>query len=113
MKNSRAKGTRTFNKVKAYLQSQGYRVANVERTSRHIKEKDAFGILDGIAIKGKTWIMFQSTTNRPHVHYKMQEFANMHGSEHVWINQYVWIDYKGLDEYSYYPSGYKKKERVK
>lgn len=61
--NTHAKGNRNKNKTKEYLQNQGYIVADVEKSGRFIKEKDAFGFCDLIAICPLDTIFCQVKSN--------------------------------------------------
>ena len=98
---TRVKGWRHRREATKYYEDRGYAVAVVERTGRFIKEKDAFGLFDLLAVSKDKVILIQVTSNRPHPHYKLQEFANKYASEHLIIMQLVWIDGDGFKEYYY------------
>lgn len=100
---TKAKGSRIQRKAMIYYESQGYQTDIIERTSRFIKVKDNWGLFDFEALKGNVIIKVQVTCNKPHSHKKMLQWAINHASEHVWVEQMVWYDYKGFKRFMYYP----------
>lgn len=94
MINTRAKGNRNQQKVIKWLEKDGWEVAIVERTSRFLKEKDAFGVADLCCLKKGHVLFVQVTTNRPHPHKKYREFIRRFGSEFVSMWQVIVIDRK-------------------
>ena len=109
---TRAKGWRTVRKGRKLLEEAGYLTDTVEKTSKFAKQKDLFGLFDIIAICPEQLAMIQFTTNKNHPHQKYVNFAKKYGNEKVWIEQWVWEDFKGFYVWSYYPSGIKEKRKV-
>lgn len=99
MKNKRAKGNRVRRFVIDFLEKQGYIVAIVERTGRFIFPKDMFGLFDLISLKNDDIKFIQVTCNKPHSHKRLQNFSEQYSS--IAIEQWVWVDRKGFDVYSY------------
>jgi len=103
IKNAKAKGNRVQRKLITQLESEGWTVAVVERTSRHIKVKDMFGMFDLCCIHDDGGVMFaQVTCNKPHVHKHYQKFSKKFVRTHVTFSQYVWLDYHGWKQFTYY-----------
>jgi hypothetical protein len=103
--NTRAKGNRARIKAIKVLEQDGFKVAVVERTGRFIKERDAFGIGDLLAIiDNRPPLLIQVTCNKPHTHKLYKEFAKEFG---VFICpiQMVWIDNEGFMMYIYTHEG--------
>jgi hypothetical protein len=90
--NTRAKGNRNQQKAIKWLKADGWEVAIVERTSRFIKEKDAFGVADLCCLKQGHVLFVQVTSNKPHGHAKYRAFIRRFGSEFVSMWQVVVID---------------------
>ena len=112
MKNPRQKGNRVQLKLINYLKSQSWLVSKAEVGGKFVKEKDMFGLFDLVCIKPCTILLVQVTCNTPHTHRKYQEFSNKYANESIWIEQYVWIDYKGFKRYIYYPNNIKEAKNV-
>lgn len=93
MVNTRAKGRRNQNKAIKWLEEKGYRVAIAERTGKFIKEKDAFGLADLIAIKKNLVVFVQVTTNKPHSHKPYKEFAKKYCGDNLLLWQVVFKDH--------------------
>lgn len=109
--NTRAKGNRVRRKAIEQLQSDGYEVAIVERTGRFIKEKDAFGIGDLLAINERHDIrplLIQVTCNKPHTHKPYIEFNKKYWNT-ICAIQMVWKDNEGFTMYIYGNEGKMKK----
>lgn len=109
MVNTRAKGNRNQLKVIKYLEREGFLVDKVEKHGKFVKQKDMFGLFDLVAIRKGNILLVQVTCNRNHPHKKFQEFSNMYANESIYIEQYIWMDYKGFVQYIYYPNNYKTK----
>lgn len=99
--NRKGKGQRTQRELVLKLESDGWKVAVVERGGKFVKEKDMFGLFDLVAIKGKTSQFIQVTCNRPHTHRDYNEFAEKHAAPNRKIVQYVKYDRKGFKRFEY------------
>lgn len=82
-------------------------MAIIERFGRFIKEKDAFGLFDLLAVKGRSMALIQVTSNNPHVHRNFQEWAKEHASDNVKVLQVVFKDRAGHKVYEYHQDGKK------
>ena len=112
MVNPRNKGNRIQRKLITYLESKGWIVSKAEVGGKFVKQKDMFGLFDLVAIKPGTVLFVQVTCNRPHTHKNFQSFSNKYANDSIWIEQYVYMDYKGFNKFIYYPLNYKTKEKV-
>lgn len=107
--NRKAKGRRARREVITLLESQGYIVDIVEKTSRFFKQKDCFGLFDLVAIKDNLNAEFiQVTCNKPHTHKAYIDFAQKH--QGVTVIQFVKIDRKGMKKYTYNQGGHVRKK---
>lgn len=106
---TRVKGNRAVRKCINYLKTKGYIVSKAEVGGKFVKQKDMFGLFDLVAIRKGNILLVQVTCNRNHPHKKFQEFSNMYANESIYIEQYIWMDYKGFVQYIYYPNNYKTK----
>ena len=118
---SRNKGSKNVRRCIAFLESQDWNVANIERKGRHLKEKDAYGIGDLMGVKDyrpyiqdkrfrqdriKTaWMLIQVTSNKPHTMKMYKEFAKSYCSDVHLLRQYVFVDRKGFKVYDYTMDG--------
>ena len=112
MKNTRLKGNRIQRKLMFYLEGKGWLVSTAEVGGRFVKEKDMFGLYDLVCIKPGIVLFVQVTCNRPHTHYKYQDFCDKYANDSIWIEQWVWYDYKGFKQIIYYPNNEKKINKV-
>ena len=98
--NTRAKGNRNRKKTIDLFESDGWTVSVIERSGRHVKEKDCFGLFDLAAFKGHQIAFVQVTSNRPHSHKKFRQWKQNHG-KNVSVIQVVWVDRKGHKFFEY------------
>ena len=109
MVNTRNKGNRARRKAIQTLESDGFTVAVVERTGKFIKDKDAFGVGDLLAIQsGFSPLLVQVTCNKPHTHKAYKEFSKQFFPK-VQLIQMVWVDGKGFRNFIYDKEGRIKK----
>ena len=108
----RAKGNRVQHKLVQALEAEGYLVAKAEVGGKFVKNKDMFGLFDLCCIRQDNVLFVQVTCNKPHTHKKYQIFANTYANDRVWIEQFVWMDFKGFKKFKYFPSGYKEVEEL-
>jgi hypothetical protein len=104
MGNSRAKGNRNRRKTIEALEKAGWEVAIIERTGRFIFPKDAFGLFDLLAVKyAEMPILVQVSTNKPHTHKAYKAFRAKHDPHvmHLRIEQWCWLDRKGVKKWQY------------
>ena len=99
-------------KLITLLESKDWLVAKAEVGGKFVKEKDMFGLFDLCCLKPGTVLFVQVTTNRNHPHKKYKEFANKYGTDQIWIEQYVWVDYVGFKRFIYYPNNIMKKVNI-
>jgi len=92
--NLKQKGNRNRLKAIKYFESYGYDVAVVERTGRHIKVKDMYGLFDLVAIRKDLCLFIQVASNRPHVHKAFEEYSLRYVFRSIKFIQIVWIDRK-------------------
>lgn len=103
---ARAKGNRSRRNAIKLLESEGFEVDVVEKTSRFAKQKDMFGIFDLVAISRDRTLFVQISTNTPHPHYNFVDFAVKYPQ--IEVQQWVWKDRKGFEVFSYGEGEYKK-----
>jgi hypothetical protein len=94
----RAKGYRTVASGRKILESQGYIVANLEKTGKFIKDKDLWGLWDVLGIKEKEHLFIQFKTNLQGSKWKQPyiEFGQIHGSSIVKYEIWDKFDNKGF-----------------
>jgi len=99
MVNTRRKGNRTRLEIIKHLIKNGYQVAIVERTGKFIKEKDAFGFVDLIAVNEKEMKLIQAKTNNKGKAewLKMVEFLRNHPISVLSCEIWNKIDRKGFE----------------
>ena len=104
MVNTRAKGNRIQRKCIEVLEREGWRVDKVEKTGRYTKDKDLFNLWDLCCVNGQIWKFIQVTCNRPHTHGQYKDFAELHASHYVHLEQWVHYDKKGWVKFRYHKS---------
>jgi len=99
---TRTKGNRLVNKCKKTLCDAGCQVAIVERTGKFVKEKDAFGLFDLLALHWDGGVcLIQVTGKQPHTHRKYEEFSRKFKKTGIVFQQWCWIPYKGFKVFTY------------
>lgn len=88
----RAKGNRNRRKCINELESQGWAVEVVEKTSRFVKVKDLFGLWDLIAIQPNRTKLVQVKTNKKPKLDDFKEFAKKYSQFECEI--WIYRDYK-------------------
>ena len=103
IKSTRAKGNRNVRRCKDMFIRCGWWYDDCEKKGKYIKQKDLFGLFDGIAIsKNSNKVRFiQVTSNRPHTHKKYQQFVEDYPLSQVIVEQWVYIDRKGFRIFLY------------
>jgi Holliday junction resolvase len=96
--NTIRKGNRTRREIIKWHQDNGYDVAIIERCGRYIKERDAFGIGDLLAIKGDEIKLIQSKTNSKEKKTQrlMEDFVKKHKNKNLVLELWNRIDYRGF-----------------
>ena len=105
--NTTIKGNRIQLKIIKQYKADGWQIGKVVNKDMNRDNTDLWGLFDLCAIRKGEVHFIQVTCNRPHTHYKYQDFANEHASKMVQIWQYVWMDRKGFKEFLYKESGVK------
>lgn len=109
MKNNRAKGNRAQLKLIKKLESCGHSVCKLEQKGKFVKQVDAFGLFDILAVHPEVKPkLIQVTCNRPHTHDKFLIFKQKFGF-YFEVQQWVWYDRKGWVLFRYYANNVKKK----
>jgi hypothetical protein len=99
--NCRAKGNRNVTRAKIVLTSIGYRVEDVEKRGRFVKQRDLYGLFDLIGIhKEQKPCLIQVTSNVAHTHIDYLAFAKDYAN-HLLILQMVYVDRAGWLGYIY------------
>ena len=93
-KNSTAKGNTARWQLIKMLEEDGWRVAIVERVGRFVSPRDAFGLFDLIGVKLGHVLFVQCTSNKPHNHKELEDFAAILPDQ-VWVEQWVRHDGAG------------------
>lgn len=100
--NTRAKGNRIVRKCMQTLESWGCRVAVVERTGKHIKEKDMFGCWDLVSLHEDGGVCFiQCTGKQAHTHKPFLEFSKKFWRTGIVFQQWCWIPYRHFIVHTY------------
>lgn len=99
--NPKAKGYRTVAKCRKFYEGDGWKIANVEKTSRFIQEKDLFGLFDLIGIRKNEVIFIQVKTNRKPKLTEYEEFAKKYCGDAIKCELYIWFDRKGPVVYKF------------
>lgn len=98
---ARVKGNKSRLKAIRELEADGWLVDVVEKTSRWCKVKDCFALFDLLCLKPGQVMLLQISTNRPHTHWQLEEFAKKYKAENIYFTQWVWIDREGFKKFNY------------
>ena len=81
MVKTRAKGYRTVQKCKFWLEERGYLVDDVEKSGKFRRDKDLFNLFDLVAVHRHKPVMFiQCKTNKPGGLTKYKIFSRKYSS---------------------------------
>lgn len=113
---SRAKGNRIVReRAIPFYENLGYWTEKVEQVGTYITSQDMFARLydegdefrdtgfDIVALKGKTLILCQVTTNSPKTQKWYKYFAQRHAHEHLRVHVLTWYDRDGFRLQEYMP----------
>jgi hypothetical protein len=104
----RAKGSKNVRRAMNLLEHGGWLVGKCELGGKFTKEKDLYGLYDLVCTIPNIVMYVQVTSNKPHAHWKYQEFADKYAGPNLIVVQLVWVDGVGFTEYRYYPNGPKR-----
>lgn len=126
---SKAKGRRTLNKAKEYLEEQGYIIDEVELGGKFRKYRDLFAGyctncwqrtdekccdnsdrfegFDLVAVRSKLPVVLfvQVKTNQPSTQKNYKKFAGSFAGKYVGVWVMTWYDRKGFRVQKYYSNG--------